>query len=254
MGRRCACSMLLLAALAACSAAPVSSLPALACTTPGSVQALKIESVGQVGLYLPPCYDSQAEYLYPVLYLLPGAGGAPDTWLDAGLAPLLDGLILDGEIPPLIVLTPDDTLEDLAPDLIVEALIPYVESHLRARPERSWRAIAGGSLGGASAYFLAFQHPDLFASAGVFGNGLVTGMDSEIAAWLEVIPEESRPRLFLNSGEQDAYMLRQARALIPLLDRYGIEHAEIFSPGGHDYRYWLSNFPSYLRWLAEDWE
>jgi len=224
------------------------------CTQPGTTLALTVAAVGEIGVYLPPCYDSSDETLYPVLYLLPGFGGDYHEWLDVGLPSLADDLIASGEIPPLIVVTTDDTYEDLQPDLIITTLIPYVQNHYRASPERSRRAIAGGSLGGATAYVLAFQHPDLFASAGVFGNGLIAGQEAQIEAWLQAIPEDLKPRLFLNSGEQDTYMLQQAQALIPLLDKYGIQHAEIFSAGGHDDGYWLSNFPDYLKWLAEDWE
>lgn len=224
------------------------------CRHPGTSGPLTLESGTTIGVYLPPCYDSQSEHLYPVLYLLPGMGGTYHDWLDAGLAGMVDGHILNGLFPPLIVITTDHTGDDIAASFLIDEVIPYVGSTLRANPDRRYRAVAGGSLGGASAYFLAFQRPDLFASAGVFGNGLVTGMDAQTEAWLAAIPEASKPRIFLNSGKQDTYMLQQARALIPLLDRYGVEHTEVFEPGGHDYRTWLSNFPAYLLWLAEDWK
>jgi S-formylglutathione hydrolase FrmB len=101
---------------------------------------------------------------------------------------------------------------------------------------------------------LTFQHPDLFASAGVFGNGLTTGQEAQDEAWLQAIPANLKPHVFLNSGEQDTYMLQQAKALIPYLDKYNIQHTEIFSPGDHSYSYWVTNFPAYFHWLAEDWK
>ena len=48
-------------------------------------------------------------------------------------------------------------------------------------------------------------------------------------------------------------MLQQAKLLIPILDKYGIQHPEIFSEGGHSIVYWLSNFPAFYQWLSEDW-
>jgi hypothetical protein len=72
--------------------------------------------------------------------------------------------------------------------------------------------------------------------------------------WLKAIPADLKPRLFLNSGEQDTYMLQQAKALLPFLDKYGLQHTEIFNPGGHSSIYWLSNFPAFYHWLAEDWK
>jgi hypothetical protein len=49
-------------------------------------------------------------------------------------------------------------------------------------------------------------------------------------------------------------MLERAKVMIALLDESGVGHTEIFSAGGHTYRYWLSNFPVYLRWLARGWQ
>jgi len=224
------------------------------CSQPGTVQALTVDAVGQIGVYLPPCYDPSSSQLYPVLYLLPGFGGDYRGWLCVGLAALTDGLINKGAIPPLIIVTTDNTYDNLDPTHIIPDLIPYVESHYRASLERTHRAIAGGSLGGATAYVLTFLHPDVFSSAGVFGNGLTVGQEPDLETWLKTIPADLKPRVFLNSGENDTYMLQQAKALIPYLDKYGLQHTEIFSPGGHTYVYWLSNFPAYFHWLAEDWK
>jgi enterochelin esterase-like enzyme len=241
--------------LSGCNSTSTASTPtSFACTQPGKVQAFNLDAVGGIGVYLPPCYDSRDGQLYPVIYLLPGFGGTSTQWFDFGLAPLADKLILRGEIPPFMIVTTDNTYDKLKPDQIVTTLIPYIESHYRASSARRQRSIAGGSLGAATAYLLTFQHPDLFSSAGIFGNGLTFGQESQDEAWLQAIPPNQKPRIFLNSGEQDTYMLQQAKALIPYLDKYKLQHAEIFSPGGHNYTYWLTNFPAYFHWLAEDWK
>jgi len=245
--------------MASCARAPEATPTAIpsrtrfSCTQPGNVQTLAVDSFGDIGLYLPPCYVGEVGSRYPVLYLLPGFGGTHMSWFDTGLAPLTDGLIQSNEIPPFLIVTTDDTYEGVNPADIIDMLLPYIDSHYRTLPDRLHRAIAGGSLGGASAYILTFQHPDLFSDAGVFGNGLITGQDSQLEDWLKGVPEGLKPRVFLNSGEQDTWMLQQAKALIPYLDKYGIEHTEIFSTGGHSGSYWLSNFPAYYQWLAEDW-
>ncbi len=224
------------------------------CQRPGNVEYRKVESVGGIGLYLPPCYEPQGRTRYPVLYLLPGAGDAPEDWFEGGLAPLLDEMVFSGNILPMVIVTTEDTYEGLDPARIVDTLIPYVNGHLRVQTGRRFRVIAGCSLGGATAYQLTFQHPELFSSAGIFGNGLVIGQEAQVQAWLAGTPDKIKPRIFLNTGEQDTFMLAQARALIPLLDKYGIEHEEIFSPGGHSGDYWMSNIPAYLQWLAENWK
>lgn len=248
--------LLLICLLAGC--APRQSSPTItptrfSCEEPGKVQSFEVDGFGEIGLYLPPCYARDAQSTYPVLYLLPGFGGTHMEWFDTGIAPLTDELVQAGEMPPLLIVTTDNTYDTIRPDDILDGLIPYIDSHYRTSADRIHRAIAGGSLGGASAYMLTLQHPDLFSSAGIFGNGLVTGQDAQVEAWLTAIPEELEPRVFLNSGEQDTWMIQQAKALIPILDKYGIKHAEVFTEGGHSGAYWLSNFPTYYHWLAEDW-
>jgi enterochelin esterase-like enzyme len=223
------------------------------CTSPGTTQLLDVDSTSHLALYLPPCYDPQAAIPYPVLYLLPGHGGRAQDWDMVGLASYADPAIQSGEIRPLLIVMTDDFFGDISIDTIKGTLIPYIESRYPASRESRYRAIAGWSRGGAAAYLLAFQHPELFSSAGVFGNGLVSGQEDEVRAMLKTIPEDLKPRVFLNSGEDDTYMLQQARLLIPLLDEAGIEHAEIFGPGGHDGDTWLSNFPAYFRWLEAGW-
>ncbi len=244
--------LLLTFLLAGCTSSRMSpTRTPFSCTQAGTVQILEVSGFGEIGLYLPPCYESQSKY--PVLYLLPGFGGTHMEWLDTGVAAVTDQSIQNGEIPPFLIVTTDDTYETIQAEDIVTALIPYIDSHYPTIPDRLHRAIAGGSLGGGSAYLLTFAHPDVFGSTGIFGNGLVAGREAEDEAALAAMPNNLKPRIFLNSGEQDTYMLQQAKALIPLLDKYGIEHAEIFSTGGHAGNYWLSNFPVFFRWLAEVW-
>jgi enterochelin esterase-like enzyme len=248
-------AFLTLCFLSGCASAPAVMPPTpVACTRPGTIQPLTLSAVGEIGVYLPPCYDAHAMKPYPVLYLVPGFGGTYREWFAVGLAPITDKLIQSREIPPFIIVTTDNTYDYLQPEQIIITLIPYIESHYRASSARRLRSIAGGSLGGATAYVLTFQHPDLFSAAGVFGNGLTVGQEAQDEAWLQAIPPDLKPRFFFNSGQQDTYMLQQAKALIPYLDKYKLAHMEIFTPGGHTYQYWLSNFPAFFHWLAEDWK
>jgi enterochelin esterase-like enzyme len=247
-------SILVICLISGCASAPITPAPSpFTCTKPGTVQTLNFPALGGIGVYLPPCYDAHASQLYPVLYLLPGFGGTSTQWFDYGLALLTDKLILGNEIPAFMIVTTDNTYDHLKPDQIVTTLIPYIESHYRASTARRLRSIAGGSLGGATAYLLTFQHPDIFSSAGVFGNGLTVGQEAQDEAWLQAIPSNLKPRIFLNSGDQDTYMQQQARALIPYLDKFKLSHTEVFTPGTHSNTYWLTNFPAYFRWLSEDW-
>ncbi len=204
-------------------------------------------------IYLPPCFSAEGEGRYPVLYLIPGRSGSPDSWLQAGLPAEVDRLILAGEIPPLIIVgTGNIDLDPLA-ETIYNELIPHVESQYPIASDRRYRAVAGGSLGGIAAYRLAFRYPDTFSSAGIFGAGAISGEENQIREWLSQMNDANRPRVFMNSGEQDPLMLERARVMEELLNEAGVENRLHVDEGRHQYADWVSNFELYLKWLATEW-
>ena len=104
-----------------------------------------------------------------------------------------------------------------------------------------------------AAYRLAFQYPDTFASAGIFGMGAASGETQQIKSWLSAMNDENRVRVFLDCGDEDVASLRLAEAMKPLLDEAGVENQLHVGSGGHNYTYWLSNFEMYLKWVSQDW-
>lgn len=230
----------------------------LPCNEPGAVQDGKIEEsirgyAYYFQVYLPPCYELEAERHYPSIYLLPGQGGSSSGWFSAGLANIADEMILNDEIPPFLIIVTGNNDVDLLGEVVHEDLLPYVEANYRVLAERPYRSVSGGSLGGSRAYRLALNNPETFASAGVFGNGLVPGDETQLREWIEGIAVEERPRFFFNTGFQDPYMLDLAEEMIGLLNESDFETTAVFTTGGHDYGYWLANMPAYWQWVAEDW-
>ena len=238
--------------------APDTFSPQPACNLPGTVQRLSLPPTSrgyayEYQIYLPPCYETQADQHYPVLYLVPGRGSAPGTWFAAGLAGLVDEMILENEIPALIIVTTQNTDGDMHAEAIQKDLIPYIESAYRIRPEREYHAVAGGSLGGIAAYRIGLSNPAHFSSIALFGSGLVSGEESQFEEWLDSIPAEQGLRFFMDCGTGDPLMLERSRVLAAMLDKKSIPYVFHSGDGEHTYSYWLSNFPQYLRWLAKDW-
>jgi enterochelin esterase-like enzyme len=162
-------------------------------------------------------------------------------------------MIRSKDIPAFIIVATGDTDSDMQAETIHYQLIPYIERTYRTAPERRYRAVAGGSLGGVAAYRIVFREPGHFASAGIFGNGATAGEEERIRGWLAAMDGAEKPRVFLNVGYDDAYMLDRAKVMITLLDERQIPHTEIFGFGDHSYRYWVENFREYLLWLAAGW-
>lgn len=204
-------------------------------------------------VYLPPCYSAESGSGYPVLYLVPGRSSAPDSWFAAGAADVVDRMILNREIPPLIIVTTENIESDPLAETIHRELIPWIESQYPILDDRRYRAVAGGSLGGIAAYRLAFQYPDEFASAGIFGAGAISGEEKQIHTWLASMTETNRTRVFMDTGDEDILMLERAEVMKSMLDDAGIENQLHVGHGGHNYAYWVSNFEMYLTWLTKDW-
>jgi enterochelin esterase-like enzyme len=244
--------------LAGCRMIPGLSLPTRtiakpACTSGGSTRTVSVAAHLEIVIYLPPCYVPQSKHLYPTLYLLPGFSGTAHDWFNSGVEKLADAAILNGDIAPFLIVGAPDTFDDLDARVVYETILPYIEDHYPTAADRRYRAAAGGSYGGAAAYHLALKHPDLFSSAGIFGNGAARGEEDSIRAWLAATPKNIKPRVFINVGESDTYMLQRAKVLVPILEAGGVAQVDIFSPGGHNYAYWLGNFPAFFHFLAQIW-
>jgi enterochelin esterase family protein len=153
-------------------------------------QSLSIDKAREALVYLPPGYDGSTDR-YPVLYLLHGAGGDENVWPDRMQANMiLDNLIADGELDPLVVVMPhgftnrmptDDRprvagaykseMEEFAVDFVSD-LVPIVESRYRVVADRVHRAIAGNSMGGGQALAIGLTHPEIFSSVASFSAAM----------------------------------------------------------------------------------
>lgn len=245
--------------MAGCGSVPPTTASApLNCDQPGQVEVHSIYSDIQkydytYNVFLPPCYDESIERSYPVLYLIPGRGGGPDDWFNAGASDIFNEAILSERVPPFIVVSTKNFSEDPYGDILYKELMPIVEADFRTINDRTYRVIAGGSLGAVNSYRMVFQYPDVFASAGMFGGGLIHGEEPALEEWIAGLNSENQPRVFLNSGEGDPLMLDRAQVMVSFLDKAGIENELVSGPGDHTYGYWLKAFPQYLIWMARDW-
>ncbi len=128
-------------------------------------------------LYLPPGYRT-GRLRYPVLYLYGGWPGRSTDWLVAGrIVGVLDELIAQRRVVPMIVVMPDTTLGGLHDTECLDAvhgpqmetflagrLVRYVDRHFRTIPERTGRAVGGMSSGGFCALNIGLHHTERYGS------------------------------------------------------------------------------------------
>lgn len=208
-------------------------------------------------IYTPPCYGEDPDRRYPVLYLLHGDTETDQQWDDLGINELADELIGRGEIPPLLIVMPRE-LTWLSPpenpfgDQLVQAVLPWVDSHYQTIADRRHRAVGGLSRGGNWAVRLGLLHWGLFGSLGGHSTPLFYGDLNRVPGWLEAIPPDKFPRIYLDIGDADTN-LEEARAFHKLLLDHDLAPEWHLNSGLHDRTYWLSHLEEYLRWYSAGW-
>ena len=133
-------------------------------------------------VYLPPSYDGKKRF--PVLYLQHGWGEDETAWSSQGRANLImDNLIAAGKCDPfIIVMTYGLTNEckwghmnefdwSVFQRILVDDLVPYIDSHFKTKPQRQWRAMAGLSMGGVETKNTTLAYPETFAYYGLLSGG-----------------------------------------------------------------------------------
>lgn len=202
----------------------------------------------ELSVYLPEGYET-SEQDYPVVYLVHGATGTNRTFLAVGYGELISGihvnlivdkLIEDGAIKPLIVVLPNLSRElgrQLAPydEYFVKEIVPFVDATYRTIPERGSRAISGHSQGGHDSINIAFSFPELFSLVGGYASGSPGGPGMPGRNIIEAHNQEALPlRFWIYAGKNDDFgLLPLSSAFVNLLKEFGIPHEYHEDDGDH---------------------
>lgn len=146
-------------------------------------------------VYTPPGYDADQDARYPVLYLQHGWGENEYGWSVQGHAGrIMDNLIAEGRCRPfLIVMTYGMTNEVQMGGLrnfdirefetvLVDELIPYIDTHFRTLTDQPNRAMAGLSMGSMETRQITLKHLDKFSHIGLFSGATISKEDVESTA------------------------------------------------------------------------
>jgi len=206
----------------------------------------------KVNVYLPKGYT--ASQRYPVLYLYHGFGGNQDAWGNKGVFQRADALIDQGDIQPIIIVTPQtdngfginsaSQVKLVNPadpnespylgkyeDYLAEDVIQWVDRTYSTIRSREGRWVGGNSMGGYESLFIAFRHKDLFSRVGSHSGAIwtdATFKDAFVKEWL--YPARLRPerdlieiarskdlkdlQVYMDCGKQDSYRFYEGMAVL----------------------------------------
>ncbi len=138
-------------------------------------------------VYLPPGYDPSIAY--PLVVYLHGADIDEHAFLDPKDLIALDAMMARGEIPPMVIASPDGTYEGTNrifsthslyvnglggrfEDHLIAEVVPFLTRAYSILPDRRAHALLGISAGGYGAMGLALKHRDVFGVVATLGGPL----------------------------------------------------------------------------------
>ncbi|MBO6606070.1 alpha/beta hydrolase [Psychroserpens sp.] len=246
-------------------------------------------------VYLPDGYDT-SESNYPVVYLLNGFTGNETDWIYNGTVKnIADELIQKKKIIPMIIVMPDgdDRLYMNKDDgsypyetMLIDELLPFIESSYRINKTKQYRAISGLSMGGSGSLRLALKYHDVFGHCAAFSAGISTneeiinetqdsfdsyfgrvspsiigkkGKDRLTATMmdydvLELVKSKDPDvlksvNLYFDCGDDDFLTIGNSQLHIELVKRK-IPHEFRMRNGAHTWDYWRDSLPEGLQFIS----
>lgn len=214
-------------------------------------------------VYLPAGYDHSKEY--PVLYMLHGAGGGNNDWLNGGMINAnASTAAKNGTAPEMIVICPDCGGDNFYCDdyngngfkymtYFFDEFIPTVESRYAIKNVRSSRAIGGLSMGGFGSLYYGLLHPEMFSY--VYACSPATYVDGapNLYEMLAMADVSKLPGITIEIGTED-FLYQSAGYFKQALDGYKVNNEYITRTGVHDWAFWAACTPKIMNKLGEVWK
>jgi len=204
----------------------------------------------KVTIYLPPGYSPSKRY--PTLYTADGS-----AWIEfVRLPTIVDNLILDGEIQPIIAVMIDATSDRRSwyyynPDYLkyLGRVTDYVDSHYSTRPSVDQRVHAGTSAGGRAALYAGLELPKLFGKIGMLSPSL----DAPAYYYEPYFSESRRPnrslRIWLSAGTYEGAIYRDAQTIEAYFKKVGVKTRAVYVHQGHSFGAWRELTPDMLKYF-----
>lgn len=226
-------------------------------------------------VYTPAEYDRNPGKRYPVLYLQHGMGENETSWANQGkLGQIMDNLIAGGKVKPMIVVmdngnievfkpnpgeSPDDARKRFGaefPEILVNEIIPHIDSNFRTLSDRDHRAMAGLSWGGLLTFNTTLSNLDKFSHIGAFSGAGRIDLDDLDNAYNGVFKDREAfnnkvHAFFLGIGSEEHP--ERTRSLSEGLSKAGIRNVYYESPGtAHEFLTWRRCLREFLPMIFRD--
>jgi enterochelin esterase-like enzyme/lysophospholipase L1-like esterase len=214
-------------------------------------------------VYTPAEYE-KGKKKYPVLYLQHGMGEDETGWSKQGhMQHIMDNAIASGEAVPMIVVMESGDIK--APmgrgqgmgdygssfyPVLLNDLIPYIESNFRVKTDRENRAMAGLSWGGHQTFDVVLNHLDKFAWMGTF-SGAIFNLDVKTAYnGVFTNADEFNKKihyLYMNSGTEGMDQMFGTEKMVKSLNDMGIKAVYSKSEGtAHEWLTWRRGLKEFI--------
>ena len=238
-------------------------------------------------IVLPPDYQ-ESTGIYPVLYMNDG-----QDLSRLHMTAVLDSLYEKKAIRPfvLVAIHAGDRIQEYGTaahadymnrgskaarytDFVLTELLPYIKKHYRVSTDPAQSVFAGFSLGGLSAFDIAFHHPDRFSKVGVFSGSFWWRSKSTEAGYRDETDRimhdlvrkgayHKNLRFWFETGTEDETSDRNNNGIIDAIEdttdlidelvkkgyrrEKDIRYVEI-KGGKHNQETWSQIMPNFLMW------
>ena len=217
-------------------------------------------------VYTPAEYESKknAKKRYPVLYLQHGMGEDETGWSKQGhMQHIMDNAIASGEAVPMIVVMESgdikapfgqgqsmDTYGNSFYPVLLNDLIPYIDSNFRTKTDRENRAMAGLSWGGHQTFDIVLNNLDKFSYMGTF-SGAIFNLDVKTAYnGVFTKADEFNKKIhyfYMNSGTEGMDKMFGTEKLVQSLNDMGINAHYSKSEGtAHEWLTWRRGLHEFI--------
>lgn len=155
--------------------------------------------------------------------------------------------------------------------VMTKYLVPEIDKRFRTRAEPAGRGIAGLSMGGHGALYLAARHPELFGVCSSMSGVMdLTASPQKYDLAKRLGPYDEFPTrwaqqsvmqqcekfvdgstgILVDCGWSDAFAEQNRTLHAKLMDLH-VPHDYIERPGGHGWEYWVNALPYHLQFMAD---